>query len=229
MEQSLIEGKPIIFNFVDFKKAFDSLDWDTMWKVMEAQGVPTKIVSIIKELYNNASISVRLNLVDNMAPKFQQKVGIRQACFLSPAIFILILNFAMNAYEEACEELGLSEDSAWLGYADDLAIKSTDESKAEMVFHQLQAACAFVGLHCNTDKTECLAMGICKPEANVEQASKERIQVTFGNGKFEGWLVDWAARDAIMDKDTLKYMDFTHLQPAPSHLIIYDEPDEKGS
>ena len=99
-----------------------------MWKVLEAQGVPTKIVSIIKELYNNASISVRLNLEEKMAPKFQQKVGIRQACSVSPAIFIRILNFA-NAYEEACEELGLSEDSAWLGYADDLAIKSTDESK----------------------------------------------------------------------------------------------------
>ena len=30
LEKSILEDKPLIFNFVDFKKAFDSLDWETM-------------------------------------------------------------------------------------------------------------------------------------------------------------------------------------------------------
>ena len=53
---------------------------------------------------------------------------------------------------EACEELGI-KDADWLGYADDLAIGSNGVENAEKAFHQLQAACAFVGLHCNVDKT----------------------------------------------------------------------------
>jgi hypothetical protein len=126
MEKSILDDKPMIFNFVDFKKAFDSLDWETMWKVMEAQGMPLKIIAIIKELYNNATVSVRLNSEGGMAPSFKQKVGIRQGCSLSPAIFVLILDYALKAYMEACEELGIDADAAWLGYADDLAVESSD-------------------------------------------------------------------------------------------------------
>ena len=73
LEKSILEDKPLIFNFVDFKKAFDSLDWETMWKVMEAQGMPDKIVAIIKELYTNATVSVRLNQEDGR--KLQPESG----------------------------------------------------------------------------------------------------------------------------------------------------------
>ena len=153
MEQCLREGNPLVCNFVDFKKAFDSLDWETMWKVMEAQGMPIKIINIIKELYSNATISVRLNMEGKTAEAFQQKVGIRQGCSLSPAIFVLVLDFAMKAYMEACNELGIAQDAEWSGYADDLAIRSKGVENAERAFHQLQAACAFVGLECNIGKT----------------------------------------------------------------------------
>ena len=227
LEKSTQEDKPLIYNFVDFKKAFDSLDWETMWKVMEAQGMPSKIVGIIKELYNNATVSVRLNSEGGMAPSFRQKVGIRQGCSLSPAIFVLVLDYALKAYMEACEELGIDADAAWLGYADDLAIKSTSAKAAEAAFHQLQAACAFVGLHCNIDKTECMARGIVKPTTSKEAACKERIQVTFDNGKCEGWLVDWIGRGKAVADTELAKLDVTRLQPEPSHLIIYD-PDEQG-
>ena len=89
----------MVYNFVDFKKAFDSLDWSVMWQVMEAQGMPNKIVNIIKELYNNATIAVRLNMEGGIAKAFPQKVGIRQGCALSPAIFVLVLNFALKSYK----------------------------------------------------------------------------------------------------------------------------------
>ena len=229
MEKSIHDDNPIIYNFVDFRKAFDSLDWSTMWKVMEAQGMPTKIVGIIKELYNNATVSVRLNSEGGMAPSFKQKVGIRQGCSLSPAIFVLVLDYALKAYMEACEELGIGADAGWLGYADDMAIGSTNVNAAEAAFHQLQAACAFVGLHCNVDKTECMAIGVIKPvlTATKETARKERIQVTFEDGKFEGWLVDWIGRKKLVAETDLAKLNISRMQLEPSHLIIYD-PDDQG-
>ena len=82
---------------------------------------------------------------------------------------------------QACEELGIQGDADWLGYADDLAIKSTEVDKDEATFHRPQAACAFVGLHCNIDKTECMAAGVIEPAAQEAKASKEGIQVAFEN------------------------------------------------
>ena len=224
LEKSILENKPLIFNFVDFKKAFDSLDWDTMWKIMEAQGMPVQMVNIIKELYNNATVAVRLNMEGGMAPSFKQKVGIRQGCSLSPAIFVLILDYAMKAYMQACEALGIDEDADWLGYADDLAIKSTEVDKAEAVFHQLQAACAFVGLHCNIGKTECMARGIVQQTTPEPIACKERIQVAYSDGKFEGWLVDWIGRAKLVPDAEF---DLSNFPSGPTHLIIFD-PDDHG-
>jgi hypothetical protein len=147
---------------------------------------------------------------------------------VSPAIFVLILDYAMNAYMQACEELGIDAEAAWLGYADDLAISSTEVDKAEAAFHQLQAACAFVGLHCNITKTECMALGVTKSTATKETACKERIQVAFENGKFEGWLVDWTGRGKLVPAVEWTDLDLTNFHHEPSHLIVYD-PDDQGN
>ena len=121
---------------------------------MEAQGMPVQIINVIKELYTNATVLVRLKPEGKLAPSFNQKVGIRQGCSLSPAIFILILDYALKVYMEACKELNIDAEAGWFGYADDLAVKSSEVAPAEAAFHQLQAACAFVGLHCNIDKKQ---------------------------------------------------------------------------
>ena len=63
----------------------------------------------------------------------------------------------------ACEELCISDDCEWLGFADDLVIRSHDVRNAEEAFHQLQSSCAFIGLRINAPKTECIAMNVTSP------------------------------------------------------------------
>ena len=47
-EQSIEWETPLYNNFVDFKKAFDSIQRDTLWKMVKAYGVPDKIVTLMK-------------------------------------------------------------------------------------------------------------------------------------------------------------------------------------
>ena len=63
--------------------------------------------------------------------------------------------------------------------------------------------------------------------AQQAKACKERIQVSFEDGKFEGWLVDWSGRGKVASETELLELDIEGLQQTPSHLIIYD-PDENG-
>ena len=37
-------------NFIDFDKAFDSLDRDMQWKIMRHYGIPEKIVNLVRSL-----------------------------------------------------------------------------------------------------------------------------------------------------------------------------------
>ena len=47
LEQSSEWNSPLYIHFVDFEKAFDSVDRDTIWKLLRHYGVPVKFVNII--------------------------------------------------------------------------------------------------------------------------------------------------------------------------------------
>ena len=43
------------FNFLDFKKAFDSIHRQSLWRIMHHYGIPTKMV-YIKDLYLDSNV-----------------------------------------------------------------------------------------------------------------------------------------------------------------------------
>ena len=47
VEQSLEWNSPLYINFIDYEKAFDSVDRETMWKLLRRYRVPEKIISLI--------------------------------------------------------------------------------------------------------------------------------------------------------------------------------------
>ena len=42
---------PTYIAFVDFKNAFDSVDRDKLWTIMESKGIPTHLLTIIQAVY----------------------------------------------------------------------------------------------------------------------------------------------------------------------------------
>ena len=48
LEQTLEWNSSIYVNFIDFEKAFDSVDWNTLWKLLRHYGVPEKITALIR-------------------------------------------------------------------------------------------------------------------------------------------------------------------------------------
>ena len=50
-----------VMKFIVFKKAFDSINRETMWKILRHYGIPERIVSIIKCLYDGSISAVRID------------------------------------------------------------------------------------------------------------------------------------------------------------------------
>ena len=46
LQQSLEWQSPLYSVFVDFQRAFDSIDRETIWKLMQHYGIPPKFISI---------------------------------------------------------------------------------------------------------------------------------------------------------------------------------------
>ena len=58
VEQSMKWDSPLYINFVDYEKAFDSLDRDALWKLLQHYGIPDKFISLIRNSYEDMACRV---------------------------------------------------------------------------------------------------------------------------------------------------------------------------
>ena len=93
IEQSLEWNSPLYINFIDYEKAFDSVDRKTLWKLLRHYGVPVKIVSLIQCIYQD--MGCRVVHADQTPENFQVKTVVRQGCLLSPFLFLLVIDWIM--------------------------------------------------------------------------------------------------------------------------------------
>ena len=94
LEQSLEWNSPLYINFIDFEKAFDSVDREMLWKLLRHYGIPERITSLIRSTYED--MSCRVSHAGQLSEKFEVKTGVRQGCLLSPFLFLLVIDWIMR-------------------------------------------------------------------------------------------------------------------------------------
>jgi len=88
IEQSHKWHKAVYVNSVDFKKAFDSIHRDTMWKILQLYGIPQKYINIFQALYCHTRCCIKIN--NGVTDMFDILTGVRKGCILSPLPFFLL-------------------------------------------------------------------------------------------------------------------------------------------
>ena len=78
------ENKDTFMFFIDFKKAFDTVWQDGLWRSLWHSGVKGKAWRIIRSLYANTSSRVKAG--SKLSREFRIKQGVRQGCPLSPTL-----------------------------------------------------------------------------------------------------------------------------------------------
>ena len=73
--------------FLDFEKAFDTVEWSFIWKTLGYFNVGPSLINWIKLCYRSIESCVRNN--GWASNYFMPERGVRQGCPLSPYIFIL--------------------------------------------------------------------------------------------------------------------------------------------
>ena len=94
VEQSIEWNSSLYVNFVDYEKAFDSLNRETHWKILRHCGVPMKLVNMIKKSYEG--MSCRIIHDCQLTNNFDIRTAVRQGCLLSPFLFILAIDWIMK-------------------------------------------------------------------------------------------------------------------------------------
>ena len=81
-------NQPLFTCFVDYTKAFDSVEHQQLWTVMREMGFPKRIVSLIEALYSEQQSAVRTD--SGTTDWFSVSKGVRQGCIMSPQLFSII-------------------------------------------------------------------------------------------------------------------------------------------
>ena len=121
--------KNVYFCFIDYAKAFDCVDHNKLWKILEQMRVLDHLACLLRNLYAGQEGTVRTG--HGKTNWFQIGKGVHQGCILSPCLF--------NLYAEYMRNAGLDEAQAGikfagrninnLRYADDTTFMAESEKK----------------------------------------------------------------------------------------------------
>ena len=138
---------------LDFSKAFDSVDRNYLYNLLQVIGTPANIVKCIKAIYEKTTAVVEVT--HHMTKSVEIKRGVRQGCPLLALLIILaieplLLDIKNDPYIHTKFVTNVS------AYADNITCCVKNRS-LEALFDRVKCFCDATQLSVNVDKTEILS------------------------------------------------------------------------
>jgi hypothetical protein len=152
--------------FIDFEKAFDSINRNKMWNAMKIFGIPDKIIKLIQEMYKNYTCQVEHN--GKLSEPIMAKAGVKQGCLLSPILFLMVLDIMMTKAinRKKCIQWGLYDRLEDLDFADDICLLAQSFKDMEAKLNDLKVEAQNIVMKINSQKTK---------EMRVNPKNKDRF------------------------------------------------------
>ncbi len=160
--------------FIDLTKAFDTINRNTLWKVLSKKGIPPKVTNILKAMHTDMLGSVKVN--GEITDSFPITTGVKQGCIIAPTLFIIYFDAMLQEALRGCEDgihiryrtdgspFNLSRLRAKtktnlslireLLYADDCGIFAHTEENLQLLLDNFARASTGFGLTISISKTE---------------------------------------------------------------------------
>lgn len=141
--------------FIDYSKAFDCIEHEKLWKVLEEFNAPTHLVNLIKSLYNDQEATVRTIYGDTAW--FKIRKGVRQRCILSPFLFNLYAEAIMRKIDLDSSNIGVKIGGRIINnlrYADDTTFLAENEEDLKELIVKVKEESENLGLLLNIKKTK---------------------------------------------------------------------------
>ena len=132
MEKAREFQKNIYFCFIDYPKAFDCVDHNKLWKILQEKGMPDYLTHLLRNLYAGQEATVRTG--HGTTDWFQIGKGVRQGYILSPYLFNLYADYIVQnaGLEEAQAGIKISgRNINNLRYPDDTTLMAESENKTK--------------------------------------------------------------------------------------------------
>ena len=149
-------GKPLYCAFIDFRKAYDSVDRELLWKALHGMGVHGAYMSTLQQMYSNVRMRVRLK--GGLSANIPAEAGVMQGDSLSPLLFGLFMD---RIEQYLCARLGHDVGVRIAGrivhvllYADDLALMAETPEQLQCMLDCLADFCSACMMTVNIPKSK---------------------------------------------------------------------------
>ena len=213
VQKAKMRNKRIYAMFVDLKAAFDTVDREILWEIVEEMGISAYIIERLKGIYKETKVRVRAE--EGLSEEFWTTKGLRQDCILSPILFCLYIAGLEKRFEK--RNIGgtvVGNKRIWsLAYADDLVIMAENREALLDMCDTLRVFLKERKLILSQEKTKVTVFnkgGNCRKEKwKWEGAELEEVKVfkylgfVFNNqGNYKDHIKELRNKDMIAAKKT---------------------------
>ena len=150
--------KNIYFCFIDYAKAFDCVDHNKLWKILQEIGIPDHLTCLLRNLYAGQEATVRTG--HGTMDWFQIGNGIHLSYILSPCLFNWYVEYIMRiaGLDEAQAGIKIARRNINnLRYADDTTLMAGRKEDLKSLLMKVKEESEKVGLKFNIQMTKIMA------------------------------------------------------------------------
>ena len=144
--------KNIYFCFINYAKAFDCVDHNKLWRILQEMGILDHLTCLLRNLYAGQEATVRTG--HGTTDWFQIGKGVLQGCILSPCLFNFYAEYIMRNAGMDEEQAGIKiagRNINNLRYADDTTLMVESEELKGLLM-KVKVKSEKVGLKLNIQK-----------------------------------------------------------------------------
>ena len=167
MDYTSLQKLPGILTSLDFRKAFDSIEWPFIMKTLDHLNFGRGIKRWVNIFYTNIESAVQNN--GFITSWFKPSKGVRQGCPLSPYLFILSAEVLSNKIRQESNVRGIKvfgKEIKLSQFADDTTLFNADIESLERALKIIGDFGRIAGLSLNVKKTKALWLGKWKNNRN---------------------------------------------------------------
>ena len=173
-EKAIEQEQELYIVFIDFRKAFDTVDRAMLWKTLKIFGCPEVLVDIVQQFHDGTRGKVMVG--SQLSDGIDVNHGTKQGCVLAPTLFTLFLTIVITILHEEVQEgvyIRTRSDGKLFNlarlrartktrrelirdllFADDTALVAHELPHIQRIVNSFSEAARKIGLQINTGKTE---------------------------------------------------------------------------
>ena len=189
-----------ILLFLDFEKAFDSVEWNFLFKTLKKFNFGPDFIKWIKILYKNPVFRLKNN--GWISKTCAMNRGIRQGCPISAILYLFVAEILSSKIKEnnlihGFTSKNLQDEIKNVQHADDMTVTLGDIESMKHAIGTIDKFCKLAGSKINLSKTECILLGNLKDQfENLEgiKVAKQAVKclgIFVGHDKIECYNKNW--------------------------------------